>query len=260
MAMLELYYWIFWILLGALGLCLGSFLNVVIWRWPRETSIIRPRSACPQCDTPIAWYDNIPLVSFVLLGGKCRHCGKRISLRYPAIELLTAALLVAIFAYRGIEAQTVIRAMLALMMIATAIIDAEHLLIPDEISLGGIVLGIGFSFLPGGVYPLEAVIGAAAGAGIFWIIRKVHMLLTGIEGMGLGDVKLAGAIGAFLGWYSLPPVFLFSTGTGLLAGGTLIIAKRKGRRAQLPFGTFLALGTVIYIFAEPWWTKLLFER
>jgi len=246
--------------LGCLGLCLGSFLNVVIWRWPRDASIVKPRSACPQCNTLIAWYDNIPLASFIFLGGKCRHCGNKISLRYPAIELLTAALLLAIFAYRGIELQTATRAILALMMIATAIIDAEHLLIPDEISLGGIVLGIGFSFIPGGVHPLEAMAGAAAGSAVFWTIRKVHMLLTGIEGMGLGDVKLAATIGAFLGWYSLPLVFLFSTGTGLLAGGTLMIVQRKGRMTQLPFGTFLALGTVIYIFLEPWWTKFLFER
>ncbi len=256
----DAYYWIFWVFLGGLGLCLGSFLNVVIWRWPRESSIIKPRSTCPHCNTLISWHDNIPLASFIFLRGKCRHCNARISLRYPAIEFLTAALLVAIFAFRGIEIQAATRALLALMMIATAIIDAEHLLIPDEISLGGVVLGIGFSFIPGGVFPLEAVIGAAAGAGIFAIIRKAHMLLTGIEGMGLGDVKLVGAIGAFLGWYSLPLVFLFSTGAGLLAGGILIIVQRKGYRAQLPFGAFLALGTVVYIFVEPWWTRFLFDQ
>lgn len=252
-------------LIAFMGLSFGSFLNVVIYRLPLEKSIVSPGSACPKCANPIKWHDNLPVFSYVFLRGKCRRCGAGISWRYPAIELLTGTLTVLLFLRLGINIQTGIYYLLMLSMIAVAFIDAEHFIIPDEISLGGTVVGLGLSFIHGGViqfnfdapwkpmFPLDALIGAAAGCGILGLLRCVHKKLTKIEGMGLGDVKLAAMIGAFIGWYGLPPVFLASSITGLLAGGITLLIQRKGARAHLPFGTFLAVGTVAYIFFENYW-------
>jgi len=256
----EYYQWLWWVLLGFFGLCLGSFLNVVIWRLPRDESIVRPGSSCPSCKTPIRWYDNIPLLSYIWLRAKCRHCGTRISPRYPLIEALAGALTVLLFVRYGVMPQTLIYLLLVLAMVAVAIIDAEYMEIPDEISLGGAAVGIILSFVPDGVTPLEALIGAAAGSACLGLIRWVHMKIRGIEGMGLGDVKLTAAIGAFMGWHSLPVIFLLSTIPGLLIGGLWIALQRKDARTPLPFGTFLAIGVIVYVFIEPWWISYLIER
>jgi leader peptidase (prepilin peptidase)/N-methyltransferase len=250
-------FWLMWF--GVLGLCLGSFLNVVIWRLPRGISIILPTSACPACGAKIHWYDNIPIISYVVLRGRCRKCEVRISLRYPLIEALTGVVTVLVFWRFGISIQGAIRLLLVLLMIAVATIDAEHMIIPDEISLGGAAVGLGLSFIRGGVEPLEALIGASAGAASLWLVRWVHMKIAKIEGMGLGDVKLAGTIGAFLGWYALPMVLLASTTSGLFVGGIFLAIKGKGARTPLPFGTFLAIGAIVYVFAEQWWTSYLIK-
>jgi len=251
-------FWLIW--LCVFGLCLGSFLNVIIWRLPREKSIVFPGSSCPACGSPIHWYDNIPIISYIILRGRCRRCGARISARYPLIEALTGAMTFLVFWRFGINLHAGIRFLLVALMIAVAIIDAEHMIIPDQISLGGLVAGLGLSFIHGDVAPLEAFIGAAAGALFLGLVRFVHMKITGIEGMGLGDVKLAGTIGAFLGWYALPVVFLASTAMGLLVGGIFLAIKGKGARTPLPFGTFLAVGAIAYVFAEPWWMNYLLNR
>ena len=255
----EAYKWLWWIWLGFLGMCLGSFLNVVIWRLPRDMSIIRPGSSCPSCKTPIRWYDNIPLVSYILLLGRCRCCKARISLRYPLIEVASGALTVLVFVRFGVSAQTAIILLLVLAMVAVAIIDAEHMEIPDEISLGGAAVGLILSFVPNGVSPLDAVIGAVGGSAFLGLLRWSHMKIAKIEGMGLGDIKLAATLGAFLGWYSLPVIFFISAILGLSVGGLLLVAQRKGGRTPLPFGTFLAAGTIVYIFTEPWLIRLFLQ-
>ena len=261
MVLMPFYYdYLWWVFIGAFGLCIGSFLNVVIIRVPIDKSIVTPGSACPGCGTPIGWYDNLPILSFIVLRGKCRHCGLKISWRYPAIEALTGAITVLMFLRYGLTFQTGIYLVLAYGMIAVAVIDAEHMIIPDGLSIGGAVLGLCLSFVPGGVTPLESLIGAAGASGSLALIRWGHMKITGIEGMGLGDVKLAATIGAFLGWFPLPPTFLLSTLSGLLIAGALLIIQRKGARTPIPFGTFLAAGTVAYVFVEPWWISYLLSR
>lgn len=140
-------------------------------------------------------------------------------------------------------------------MLAVAVIDFEHLVIPNELSLGGIALGLGFSFLPAGVAPLDAVIGAVAGSALLGSIRWVHMKISGVEGMGFGDVKLAGAIGAFVGWRALPLIFFISSISGLIIAGGYIILTRKGARTPIPFGTFLAMGTALYAMTAPKWME-----
>ena len=157
----------------------------------------------------------------------------------------------------GLSYQALINVFLSFIMIAVAVIDFEHMVIPDELSFGGIALGLGFSFIPKGVTPLDATVGAALGAGVLMGIRWAHMKITGVEGMGLGDVKLAGAIGAFFGWRALPFVFFVSAFMGLLVGGGYILIKRKGARTPLPFGTFLAIGSVFYAMTEPLWMEFL---
>ena len=234
-----------------MGACLGSFLNVVIYRLPLEKSIIRPGSSCPSCEKPIRWYDNIPLLSYTILKGRCRNCGTRISLRYPAIELASAVITLLVYRLFGLSFEALTALVLSLGMFAVAVIDFEHMIIPDELSFGGIVVGLGFSFIPEGMKPLDALIGAVAGSAVLWLIRWGHMKITGIEGMGLGDVKLAGAIGAFLGWRALPLVLFTSAVSGLILGGGVILLQRKGSRTPVPFGTFLAIGTIVCAMAEP---------
>lgn len=244
-----------WACLGAFGACLGSFLNVVIYRLPLDKSIVYPGSSCPSCGKPISWYDNIPIFSYIILLGKCRNCGTGISIRYPLVEAAAMGLTLLVYWRFGLDGQygqAAIALILSLGMLAVALIDLDHMIIPDELSIGGIVVGLGLSFVPGGVDPIPAVIGAVAGSGSLWLLRWGHMKLSGVEGMGLGDVKLAGTIGAFLGWYALPMVLFMSAITGLIAGGGVILFTKKGGRTPIPFGTFLALGTVVYVMAEPW--------
>jgi len=244
-----------WICVAGLGACFGSFLNVVIYRLPRERSIVWPGSSCPACGAAIRWYDNVPIFSFLVLRGRCRHCKTKISFRYPAVEASALAITLLVYWLFGLTFAALTTLFLTLLMVAVAIIDVEHMVIPDELSLGGIVLGLGFSFLPKGVTPLEALIGGAAGAAVLGGIRWVHMKISGVEGMGLGDVKLAGAMGAFLGWRPMPLVFFISAVSGLLVGGGYILIRRRGARTPIPFGAFLALGTVLYAMTAPLWAQ-----
>ena len=243
-----------WILLFGFGACVGSFLNVLIHRLPRENSIVRPGSKCPACEVPIRYYDNIPILSYIFLRGRCRNCGARISIRYPIVEAMAGALLVLGYLKFGLSPKMGINLLLALSLLAVAFIDLEHQLIPNEISLPGIVLGFGLSFFLEGKEwweaPLSSLIGGISGATALWVIRFLHMKISGIEGMGLGDVKLIAMIGAFLGWQALPSLLFISAFSGLLIGGGIILLTRKAARTPIPFGTFLAAGTITYIFLE----------
>lgn len=243
--------------LFALGLCFGSFLNVVIHRLPRGLSIVAPPSSCPECGHRIRPFDNIPVVSWFALGGRCRDCRARIPWRYPAVELAAGVLVVALAAWLGPRAALLPALLFALALLAVALIDWEHRIIPDEISLGGAVVGL---FARGltleGV--TEGLIGALVGGGALWIVATAYRRVTGIDGLGGGDVKLAAMIGAFLGW---PGVFLSIFGAaaaGSLAGGVLVLARQADRRTALPFGTFLAPAAVLAGVAGPfvwrWYT------
>lgn len=247
-------YWYFLISSFLIGACIGSFLNVVIYRLPDpEKSIVKPRSFCPSCKTPIAGYDNIPIFSFLLLKGQCRHCGQRIGFRYPLIEAMTGGFAVAYFhlsfAHKLWPYHVgFIYFILTCALIAITFIDIDLQIIPNIISLPGIPIGLACSFImPHGF--INALIGMVLGAGTLWLIGWIYLLATKREGMGFGDVKLMGMLGAFLGWVSIPFTFMVASLLGLLVGVPYIIKRNEGTRTPIPFGPFLAFGAVLYIFA-----------
>jgi len=217
------------------GLVIGSFLNVVIARLPERRSLWRPGSACPACGAAIAWYDNIPMLSFLALRGRCRACDVAISWRYPAVELLTAAAFLGAWLAFGPTGRFVVASALLAALIAITVIDLEHQIIPDVITLPGIVAGVLIGMGTGTW--LDSLIGVLVGGGVFFVI-----ILVQPGGMGGGDMKLGGMLGAFLGW----KVLLFSLFVAVTLGGALAIALLatglRGRKDPIPFGPFLALG------------------
>ncbi|HEY0511182.1 MAG TPA: prepilin peptidase [Thermoanaerobaculia bacterium] len=252
------------ILLGVyaavLGLIVGSYLNVVIYRLPRGISTVLPRSRCPQCGTAIRALDNVPVLSFLLLGGRCRSCGARISWRYPAVEAATALLFLACFLRFGISLQAPVAALFAALMLALAMIDFDHMLLPDALTWPGIALGILLQpFVPwarlwDGPWGAVAggVFGALLGAGLLLGVWGAWYLLRHEEGMGLGDVKMLAAIGAFLGWKGVLVSLFLGALSGAVVGLLLMAVRGVDFRAKLPFGVFLALGGLIALFAgEP---------
>jgi leader peptidase (prepilin peptidase) / N-methyltransferase len=222
------------------GLVIGSFLNVVIARVPEHKSVWRPRSACNDCGTPIPWYDNIPVLSFILLGRRCRRCGMTIPWRYPIVEAGTGAAFVLAYILLGPTPNFIAAALLLAMLIAITAIDLAHQIIPDVITLPGILAGMLANLATGRVGWAESLIGIAVGGGLFLVI-----ILASRGGMGGGDMKLGAMLGAFLGW----KVGLLAILLGVLAGGVvalcLLIVGRKGRKEAIPFGPFLALGGAI---------------
>lgn len=226
-----------------LGLCVGSFLNVVIARVPEGRSIVGPGSACPRCSTPIAWYDNVPLLSFALLRARCRKCGEPISWRYPVVELVTGLLFVLALAERGLTIDLIPALLLVAGLVAITGIDLDHQLIPDVISIPGIVVGLAVSTLTGRPGWLDSLVGVVIGGGIFLLI-----IVASRGGMGGGDMKLGAMLGAFLGWKLVLVAILIA----ILAGGVfaivVLLLRRKGRKDAVPFGPFLALGGVVSLF------------
>jgi leader peptidase (prepilin peptidase)/N-methyltransferase len=230
---------------GVLGAVFGSFLNVVAFRLPRRESLAHPRSRCTHCGAPVRPYDNIPIVSWLLLRGHCRDCGASISPRYPLVEATTALLCVAAVLTQHGAAQIALAVTLVLVLVPAALIDLEHRIIPNRLNAAGalLALGIGTALDPGGE-PTRLIAGAAAGGFL------LAAALAYPAGMGMGDVKLAGVMGLFLG-AAVAPALLIALLAGILVGA-LIIARRgpqAGRKTAVPFGPFLALGGVAAIFA-----------
>ena len=225
------------------GLCVGSFLNVVIARLPEDRSIVSPGSACPRCTRPIAWYDNIPVLSFLWLRARCRHCGEAISWRYPIVELATGGLFALAVLSRGAGPDVAPALVLAAALVAITGIDLDHQLIPDVLTLPGIAVGLAFSLILGRPRWTDSLIGILVGGGLFLLI-----IVASGGGMGGGDMKLAAMLGAFLGWRPL----LLAILAAVLAGGILAIGLlalgRKGRKDAVPFGPFLAMGGLIALF------------
>ena len=232
----------------AFGSVVGSFLNVCIHRLPRGESIIRPGSHCPHCRSPIAFYDNVPILSYLILRGRCRSCGGRISPHYPLVEAMGGAGAVAAAIKFGFSPQALIYFALLCSLIVVSFIDLDHMIIPDEISLGGLAVGLALSFLHLLHGPKEALGGALVGGGTLWVVAEGHHLLTRREGMGGGDIKLMAMVGSFLGWKGV----IFSIFSGSLFGSIvgLILMRAKGADSKyaIPFGPFLSLGAVCYIF------------
>ena len=230
-------------ILSLLGLSVGSFLNVCVHRLPRRQSLVHPGSRCPHCGYVLRWYDNIPVVSYVLLRGRCRKCGNAIAIRYPALELATLALFLVHGAVFGWSALLVVRLVFACAMVVLFAIDLEHHLLPDAITLPGIVAGLVFStVLPPGI--VSALLGMLIGGGVLWLIGEAYFRYSGQEGMGGGDVKMLAMIGAFLGWKLVLVTLVLSSVAGSLIGVFVIVLKRGGMKYALPYGTFLALGAL----------------
>lgn len=230
------------------GAIVGSFLNVCIYRIPAEKSIVSPPSHCPSCGERVRPYDNIPLLSWLLLGGKCRFCRARISVRYPLVELLTALLTLFLFREYGFSADFAALFLFSAALVVITFIDLDHQIIPDIISLPGIPLGFAFSFFLPQVGWKNSMIGILAGGGSLLIVAYAYELITRKEGMGGGDIKLLAMMGAFLGWKSIPFIIFVGSLLGSVIGISLMIAQKKDSKLAIPFGPFLATAAIIYIF------------
>jgi leader peptidase (prepilin peptidase)/N-methyltransferase len=226
---------------GVFGLMIGSFLNVCIARLPLGQSVVSPGSRCPGCRAPIAWYDNIPVVSYVLLRARCRRCGAAISARYVLVEVVTALAFVGQAALMPeVSVGLASRLVLTALLVALAATDLETFRLPNPLTLGGLAAGLIFSvFGPPG--PMDAALGVLAGGGILLAIRWAWLSATGTDAMGLGDVKMLAMIGAFLGWQQVFVVLLLSTVVGALVGVGVSVARRGTLQTRLPFGVFLAV-------------------
>jgi leader peptidase (prepilin peptidase)/N-methyltransferase len=235
----------------AIGLCIGSFLNVCIHRLPQGLSIVRPRSRCPHCGASIRAYDNIPVLSYLFLGGRCRSCRGSISARYPLVELLSGAFAAMAAAKFGVGPTGLVMFLFIAALLVITFIDLDHRIIPDVISLPGILVGFGASFGLLAISPLESLIGILSGGGSLFLVAWGYQLIARREGMGGGDIKLLAMIGAFIGWKGVLFTIFVSSLTGTLAGLALILLKGGNMKLAVPFGPFLALGAVVYVFAGP---------
>lgn len=245
----------------AVGLCVGSFVNVLIYRLPLGKSIIRPASACPGCGTAIRWYDNAPVLSYLLLRGRCRHCQGRISLRYPLVEMATALLSFSLFLRYGLSWTYFSYFILVSALVAVIFIDYDHQIIPDVITYPGIVLGFISSLLLPDITYRDSLLGILVGGGTLYLIGLAYLTLTKREGMGGGDIKLLAMIGAFLGWRAMPFTILVSAFLGLVVGITAMIKTGKDAKMAIPFGPFLSIGAILYLFCgesmTQWYLRLL---
>ena len=242
------------------GLCIGSFLNVVITRLPgmidrkadsdrrnKVPNLISPGSHCPQCKHKINWYDNIPVISYLILKGRCRHCGYRIPVQYLWVELLTGLLFALCYFRFGLSITFFWSLVLTSMLLALAMIDINSWLLPDSITLPGIVLGLVCNLFEHFAGFTDALLGAVSGYLVLWLIYQIHYRLTGREGLGYGDFKLLAMLGAWLGWYALPIILLISSLAGLIIFLILKLAYQFDHTQPLPFGPFLALAGWVYL-------------
>jgi leader peptidase (prepilin peptidase)/N-methyltransferase len=228
----------------AVGLVIGSFLNVCIYRIPRQESVVWPASRCTNCGRHLAWFENIPIVSWVVLGGRCRTCRAPISPAYPVVELVTGLVFAGGTAVYGLTPLLFVRLAFACALIVLFAIDLRHQILPNVITLPGIVAGFLASwFLPPGW--LSSAIGIVAGGGVLLAIAEGYRRVRGHEGLGMGDVKMLAMIGAFLGWPLMLLTLVLASFAGSLVGVGLLVSKRGGMQAALPFGTFLALGALV---------------
>ena len=248
----------FFFFIFILGLCIGSFLNVCIYRLPRGESLLHPPSHCPQCGNLIKWWDNIPLLSYLLLKGRCRHCSSRISFRYPLVEALTGTFFLFSFFYRGPRTFSFPPFLFFLkdlvfisFLIPVFFIDLEHRIVPNSFSYGVLGSGLFFNVLSGSFY--SGLVGLGIGGGIFLIIRLLGTLFLKVESMGMGDIKLAAGIGAFLGWRLTLVCFFLSFLLGAIVAIFLLLTRIKGRKDRIPFAPFLVAAALISLL---WGEKL----
>lgn len=231
------------LVLVAAGLALGSFLNVCIHRLPKRQSVVRPASRCPACGRALRWFENVPLLAWFLLAGRCRTCRARISAVYPLVELITPALLLLLYGQLGWGPLLLVRLAFTCALVILFVVDLRHRLLPNEITVPGIGVGLvaGIFVDPGW---RAALLGAAAGGGVLWAVAEVHYRVRGEEGLGMGDVKMLAMIGAFLGWQLAFVALLLASVLGSAIGLGLLALGRVDRSYPLPLGSFLAVGAV----------------
>jgi leader peptidase (prepilin peptidase) / N-methyltransferase len=245
-----------------LGLIVGSFANVVIYRLPRGQSVVSPRSRCPGCGTPIASFDNIPVLSWLVLKGRCRRCRIPISPRYPAVEAANGLLYLGLATSLGATSRSVVLMAFGTAVLVLGLIDLDHQLLHDVITLPGVAVGVGASFLPGSpVTPLGSLLAAVGGFAALTAVNALYRAARGTDGFGGGDPKMLAMIGAFLGWQGALLTMLFASLSGTIVGLGLMAFGGKGAQHKLPLGTFLALGALVVVFVgEPvlaWYRGLL---
>ncbi len=226
---------------GLLGAALGSFLNVCIYRWPNDESVVRPPSRCPGCGTPVRWRDNVPVVGYLLLRGRCRACGVGLSVQYPLVEATVALIWAGLAASLGPHPEVVRGGLFLTILLGIALTDARTYIIPDQFSLGGMVLGVALSPLPGGVDVVQSLAGAALGFGLLWLVAVLGRLVFRKDAMGGGDVKMMGMVGAFLG----PAGVVLTLFLGALVGSVIFGPISLKTKKLVPFGIFLGLGAAV---------------
>ena len=244
--------------LGFAGLCIGSFFNVLIWRIPRGESIVWPPSHCGKCGARIRAFDNIPVLSYLFLWGKCRSCKARISFVYPLVEILTAVALIVFWVLLGVTPATpwynniipLFQVASLILLIPISVIDIRHYIIPDRFTLPFLAIALGISFMPGGLSPVESLVGALAGGGSLFVMGVIgSFVMKKGDAMGLGDVKLMAYLGALWGYQAALTGIAFGALFGAIAGGVMILTKKLDDDHRLPFGPYLAAGTVAAVFA-----------
>ncbi len=249
---------VFLIYAGVLGASVGSFMNVCVTRLPKGESLLRPRSRCPECSGQIAWYDNVPLLSWILLRGKCRQCRTSISFQYPAVELATAAIWIGMALMYGPTWRALQGSILFSLLLTISLIDARHYLIPDALSIGGLGAGLALSLLPGPPSFLTSVIGAALGFGVLLAVGLLGEWVFKKPAMGGGDIKMMAMVGAFLG----PAGAMLTIFIGALAGTLVFAPLSLKTKREVPFGVFLGLGAAIaFLFGQSlveWYSQAAF--
>ncbi len=248
---LNIEIWVIFAIVFTFGAIVGSFLNVCIYRIPAGVSIVFPASRCPACSSPLRWYHNIPIFSYLFLGGKCAYCAGKISPRYPMVEMLNGLLFVLVFSYFGISLISLVFFLFISALVVITFIDLDHQIIPDVISLPGIVVGFCCSFLLPWLSWQNSLYGILLGGGSLFAVATTYKLLTKKEGMGGGDIKLLAMVGAFLGWKAILPIIFFSSLAGTVVGVPLMFIKGENGRFAIPFGPFLAGASIFYLFWGP---------
>ena len=230
------------------GICIGSFLNVCIFRLPAGKSIVHPPSSCPACGTAIRFYDNIPVLSYFILRGRCRHCHTSIAFRYALVELFGGLMAMCVFVKFGPGIEGIVYYGFIAALLVVTFIDIDHRIIPDVISLPGVVLGFAASFIMPSLNWTDSLLGLLAGGGSLFAVAWGYELITGKEGMGGGDIKLLAMIGAFIGWQGVLLTIFLGSAIGTFVGMIAMLKEKQNMKMRIPFGPFLALGAVISIF------------
>ena len=229
-----------------LGLCFGSFANVLIYRMPNDESILG-HSFCGKCGHAIPWYQNVPVLAYFMLKGQCGNCDRPFSIRYPIVELLSGLLFLWVFYLYGVSWLTIEMLILVFGLMVGSFIDFDHMILPDEITIGGTLIGLLGAWLNPERSFYDSLIGILAGGGTLWLVAYIYFIFTGREGLGGGDIKLLAFVGSILGWKSIPFVILCSSMVGALVGLFLSLKNKNGLKTMIPFGPFIAVAAFLYL-------------